>query len=174
MHEKTYKKLHTFQTPRTWASGIQIHPKMTQLLEYQHILASVLDRISEHQRSVTIMMQSDEQKDGEEPKTRKIEVEANPSRVGEVKRAQATCNTGNIHKRKVDEVDIDFHNDPRKENISPHHDVPKQQILSQAGVRIKRICREKTGTEWQSVLDVLKYDEEMHGSRMVFCNLESQ
>lgn len=65
-------KLHTFQTPRTWASGIQLRPKMTQLLEYQQLLAGVLDRISEHQRSVAIMMQNDEQKDREKPKTRKV------------------------------------------------------------------------------------------------------
>ncbi|KAG1772865.1 hypothetical protein EV702DRAFT_1048474 [Suillus placidus] len=143
---------------------------MTQLLEYQDVLAAVLNRISKLQRSVAIMMQNDEQKDGEK-KTRK-KVEANPSRVGEVIRAQATRNTRN--KRKVDDIDIDFNNDPRKENISPHH-VPKQRALPpKAGVRIKCICREKTGTEWQSVLDVLKYDEEMHESRMIFCNSESE
>ncbi|KAG1763816.1 hypothetical protein EV702DRAFT_1051632 [Suillus placidus] len=130
-------KLHTSETPRTRAPGIR--SKMTQLLEYQDVLAAVLNRISELQRSVAIMMQNDEQKDGEK-KTRK---------------------------RKVDDVDIDFNNDPRKENISPHH-VPKQRALPpKAGVRIKRICREKTGTEWQSVLDVLKYNEEMHESRMI-------
>jgi hypothetical protein len=27
-------------------------------------------------------------------------------------------------------------------------------------LNVKRICREKTGTDWQTVLDVIKYGEE--------------
>ncbi|KAG2339315.1 hypothetical protein BDR05DRAFT_951235 [Suillus weaverae] len=47
----------------------------------------------------------------------------------------------------------------RKENISPHH-VPKE--LSPLCVpSTKRICCEKMGTEWQMVLDVIRYGEEV-------------
>jgi hypothetical protein len=57
-------KLHTSATPRTRASGIRSKMTQHELLEYQDVLAAVLDRISEHQRSVAIMMQNDAQKDG--------------------------------------------------------------------------------------------------------------
>ncbi|KAG2744766.1 hypothetical protein P692DRAFT_20877487 [Suillus brevipes Sb2] len=68
-------------------------------------------------------------------------------------RASATYRT---RKRKID--DDDEHN-ANKENIS----------LSRRTPAIKRICREKTGTEWQSVLDINKYIEEqlMHSKGTV-------
>jgi hypothetical protein len=31
---------------------------------------------------------------------------------------------------------------------------------------VKRICREKTGTEWQTVLNVIQYGEEREKSRL--------
>lgn len=70
-----------------------------------------------------------------------------------VVRAGVTC------KRKLDSVDIDN----LREHISPHR-VAKE--LSPLGVpTTKRICREKTGTEWQTFLDVMKYEEEVLRSR---------
>ncbi|KAG1896107.1 uncharacterized protein F5891DRAFT_1193342 [Suillus fuscotomentosus] len=126
---------------------------MAQLLKHQDVLAALLDRISENQRSAASLMQNDEQP--EKDSERKKEVD----RVDEVIRAQATCNT---HKRKLDDVNIDSNNDPNKENIAPCR-VPKQ--LSLPGAPIKRIRREKTGTEWQLVFDILKYDEEIYGKR---------
>jgi hypothetical protein len=72
-----------------------------------------------------------------------------------VVRAGVTC------KRKLDSVDID--SDNLKENISSNR-VAKE--LSPLGVpTTKRICREKTGTEWQTFLDVMKYGEEVLQSR---------
>ncbi|KAG2146229.1 hypothetical protein DEU56DRAFT_753730 [Suillus clintonianus] len=66
--------------------------------------------------------------------------------------AQAST-TRQTCKRKIDD-DVDAKHDADKENIS----------LSSTPA-IKRICREKTGTDWQSVLDINKYVEERLGYR---------
>ncbi|KAG2108791.1 hypothetical protein BD769DRAFT_1392694 [Suillus cothurnatus] len=107
---------------------------------------TLLDRISENQRSAT--MQNDEQKDSEKKK-------AEANRVGGVVQAQATHNTR--RKRKLNDVDVDFEHDSDKENHISSCRAPKQPFSP--GTPTKRICREKTGTEWQSVLDVSKYGE---------------
>ncbi|KAG1892859.1 uncharacterized protein F5891DRAFT_986375 [Suillus fuscotomentosus] len=66
--------------------------------------------------------------------------------------------------RKLDDVDIDddIDDDSDKENISPYH-APKQ--LSPPHASTKRICREQTGTEWQSVLDVIKHGKEIQSKQ---------
>lgn len=56
--------------------------------------------------------------------------------------------TRQTRKRKLNKVDSDDSSD--KENIS----------LPRPAPRAKRIRREKTGTEWQTVLDLVKFDEE--------------
>ncbi|KAG1897048.1 uncharacterized protein F5891DRAFT_1192472 [Suillus fuscotomentosus] len=110
--------------------------------------AALLDRVSENQRSAT--MQNDEQEDSEKKK-------AKANRAGGVVQAQATRNTR--RKRKRDDVDIDFEHDSNKENHISSYRAPKQPFPP--GAPTKRICREKTGTEWQSVLDITKYGEEL-------------
>lgn len=65
-------------------------------------------------------------------------------------RAQASHTaTRQSCKRKPDQIDSDDNSD--KENmLSPTRPAPA----------VKRIRREKTGTEWQTVLDVVKFGEE--------------
>lgn len=55
---------------------------------------------------------------------------------------------GQSLKRKSDHIDSDDNSD--KENLP----------TTRPAVAVKRICREKTGTEWQTVLDVVKFGEE--------------
>ncbi|KAG1817671.1 uncharacterized protein BJ212DRAFT_1299188 [Suillus subaureus] len=65
-------------------------------------------------------------------------------------------------KRKLDDDNINSDNSCNKENISPYH-VPG---LSPPGVpSTKHICRKKTGTEWQTVLDVITYGKEVLRSK---------
>jgi hypothetical protein len=70
-------------------------------------------------------------------------------------RAQASecIDTRETHKRKIACVGVDC--DAHKENESPGH----HGSLSTPAA-IKRICREKTGTDWQTVLDIVNYSEE--------------
>ncbi|KAG0695442.1 hypothetical protein DFH29DRAFT_880050 [Suillus ampliporus] len=108
----------------------------------------------EHLTRIIAAMQNDEKKDSERKK-------AEADRVGgKVIRAQVTHNTC---KRKLDNVDVHSDNSCNKENISPYDHVPEQ--LSPPGVpSTKCICCKKTGAEWQTVLDVIKYvinDEEL-------------
>jgi hypothetical protein len=49
----------------------------------------------------------------------------------------------------MDQLNSDGNNS-NKENMSLNRPAPAA----------KRICREKTGTEWQSVLDIVKFSEE--------------
>jgi hypothetical protein len=70
-------------------------------------------------------------------------------------RAQASecIDTRETHKRKIACVGVDC--DAHKEDESPGH----HGSLSTPAA-IKRICREKTGTDWQTVLDIVNYSEE--------------
>ncbi|KAG1750536.1 uncharacterized protein EDB91DRAFT_1078556 [Suillus paluster] len=85
------------------------------------------------------------------PKYRK-KPEVSP-RGCQVVQARASCTattTRQTCKRKIDSCN-DVNAD--KENITislSHHDTPV----------IKCICREKSGTDWQSVLDIIEYGEE--------------
>ncbi|KAG1870408.1 hypothetical protein C8R48DRAFT_670783 [Suillus tomentosus] len=78
-----------------------------------------------------------------------------------VVRAQDIHNT---RKRNLDDVDIDPNNECKKEDTSPNH-APKQLSPHHGVPCTKRICREKTGTEWQTVLDVIKHGEEVLRSK---------
>ncbi|KAG1726423.1 uncharacterized protein EDB91DRAFT_1086780 [Suillus paluster] len=139
----------------TSGTGDDVSPLSGQNLKFPTpVLAALLDRISKNQRSAA--MQNDERKDSDSERKK-----AKADRVGglEVIRTQATCNT---RKRKLDNVNIDSNNNSN-ENISPHC-VPKQ--LSPPGApTTKCICCEKTGTEWQSVLDVIKHGEEIRSKQ---------
>lgn len=64
--------------------------------------------------------------------------QASPSRT-------ATCQS---RKRKMDQANSDGDNS-NKENI----------LLTRPAPAAKRICREKTGTEWETVLDIVKFGE---------------
>ncbi|KAG1849649.1 hypothetical protein DFJ58DRAFT_607903, partial [Suillus subalutaceus] len=170
---KAWKDIHEAMKKQGYfrnTSYAGVRNKMTQLLKYQDdpdsvpsinstlsqsqktVLAALLDRISENQRSAA--MQNDEQKD-----TKRKATEAD--RVGgEVIRTQATRNA---RKQKLADVNIDSDNNSDKENISPYC-VPVQ--LSPPGApTTKRIRREKMGTEWQSVLDVIKHGEEIRSKQ---------
>jgi hypothetical protein len=64
-------------------------------------------------------------------------------------------------KRKLDIVDVE-NNNPGEERIS-----------TQSLPRIaKRIRREKTGTDWQSVLDIVRHGEEQQANRLKSLQLE--
>jgi hypothetical protein len=61
-------------------------------------------------------------------------------------------NTRQTRKRKVGSID----------NVTAN----KENVLFPNGApAIKRICREKTGTDWQTVLDVNAYNEEQRQRR---------
>lgn len=64
--------------------------------------------------------------------------------------------TRQSRKRKPNQVDSDGSNSD-KENISLSPPAP--------GPVAKRICREKTGTEWETVLDVVKFGEEQRSKQ---------
>ncbi|KIK36438.1 hypothetical protein CY34DRAFT_16383 [Suillus luteus UH-Slu-Lm8-n1] len=67
---------------------------------------------------------------------------------------QATRTTGahRARKRTISDVQVDSRDpDQEKESKNP-------------APAVKRICREKTGTDWQSVFDVIKYSEERQNS----------
>jgi hypothetical protein len=70
-------------------------------------------------------------------------------------RAQASecTDTRETRKRKIACVNADC--GARKENESPIH----HGSLSTPAT-VKRICQEKTGTDWQTVLDIVKYGTE--------------
>jgi hypothetical protein len=76
-----------------------------------------------------------------------IRAQASPSR------STATCRS---RKRKIDRVAFSGDNSD-KENMPLSHGCPAPAT--------KRICREKTGTEWQSVLDIVKFSEEQEGRK---------
>jgi hypothetical protein len=52
-------------------------------------------------------------------------------------------------KRKIG--DVDGNQDIDKEN---------RDVLLKPALVVKRVCREKTGTDWQTVLDIIKYSDE--------------
>ncbi|KAG1729885.1 hypothetical protein EDD22DRAFT_853051 [Suillus occidentalis] len=55
---------------------------------------------------------------------------------------------------------------PRKRKVGGIDNVNKENVLFPNGTpAIKRICREKTGTDWQTVLDVNAYSEEQRQRR---------
>jgi hypothetical protein len=55
----------------------------------------------------------------------------------------------------------------RKRKVGSIDNVNKENVLFPNGraPAIKRICREKTGTDWQTVLDVNAYNEEQRQRR---------
>ncbi|KAG1894798.1 uncharacterized protein F5891DRAFT_1194783 [Suillus fuscotomentosus] len=70
----------------------------------------------------------------------------------EVSCAKVACSTH--PKRKIDSID-------------PNHCTEKEKVLvrpspspDRTAPAAKRICREKTGTDWQTVLDIIKHGEE--------------
>ncbi|KAG1774797.1 hypothetical protein EV702DRAFT_1047345 [Suillus placidus] len=71
---------------------------------------------------------------------------------GEVVPVQASHTTGARQTRKRNISDVDSR-DSGQEN----------KYLNPAPV-VKRICREKTGTDWQTVFDIIKYSEEQRNS----------
>jgi hypothetical protein len=80
--------------------------------------------------------------------------QAEAGRVDEgVIRARALCTTSvrQTHKRKIEDVDTKLDTDQENFDISPNPAPVETQ---------KRICREKTGTDWQTVLDIVKYGEQ--------------
>jgi hypothetical protein len=52
-----------------------------------------------------------------------------------------------------------------KRKIEEHDSDTDQTSPDPAPVR-KRICREKTGTDWQTVLDIIEYGEERSRTQM--------
>ncbi|KAG1876133.1 hypothetical protein C8R48DRAFT_669328 [Suillus tomentosus] len=92
---------------------------------------------------------NDEQNMGSE-RIIKVEVAEAAPRAHRTSRIAATYYPGQTRscKRKPDQTD--FNDNFDKENISPTSPAPA----------VKRIRREKTGTEWQTVLDVVKFGEE--------------
>ncbi|KAG1899037.1 uncharacterized protein F5891DRAFT_981433 [Suillus fuscotomentosus] len=58
--------------------------------------------------------------------------------------------TRQSYKRKLDQIESDDNSDKENIVLSPTRSAPA----------VKRIRREKTGTEWQTVLDVVKFGEE--------------
>jgi hypothetical protein len=79
---------------------------------------------------------------------------------GEAIQAQNSCTispkTCQTRKRKIDNVidNDDGKLDSNDENVSPN---------TTSSIVVKRICREKTGTDWQTVLNLLEYDAEKRG-----------
>ncbi|KAG1864349.1 hypothetical protein F4604DRAFT_1683362 [Suillus subluteus] len=70
---------------------------------------------------------------------------------------EASCttvasSTHQIHKRKIDTVDPNHYADKENMRLSPS--------LDRTAPATKHICREKTGTDWQTVLDIVKYGKE--------------
>ncbi|KAG2126960.1 hypothetical protein DEU56DRAFT_915906 [Suillus clintonianus] len=64
---------------------------------------------------------------------------------------QASCTaTRQTCKRKIDSID----------GVDAEHGGKENIPLSDAPATVKRICREKTGTDWSSVLDIVEYGEE--------------
>lgn len=60
------------------------------------------------------------------------------------------------------------HDETRKRKIAcvGVSDIDKEnKSLNSSRHGVKRICREKTGTDWQSVLDITKYGEEQRMRR---------
>ncbi|KAG1770601.1 hypothetical protein EV702DRAFT_1049321 [Suillus placidus] len=125
------------------------HNKVTQAIpvfDPKATLATLLDRTPENQRVTA--MQTEEQKGREGKK-----VEVGRVRGGEaVMLAQPTRHSRDM-KRKLDIVDEN--NNPDEETISSH--LPRIA---------KRIRREKTGMDWQSVLDIVRHGEEQQANRM--------
>lgn len=64
--------------------------------------------------------------------------------------------TRETRKRKIActiSTDRDAHEDSENQPLNHHGSLDTP-------ITIKRICREKTGTDWQTVLDLVKYGEE--------------
>ncbi|KAG1761972.1 hypothetical protein EDD22DRAFT_847369 [Suillus occidentalis] len=123
------------------------HNKVTQTIpgfEPKATLATLSDRTPENQR-VTAMRQPGERK-GREGK--KVEVDRVRGGVV-VMLAQPTHHSRDL-KRKLDIVDA--------ENNNPD-DTHRLRIA-------KRICREKTGTDWQSVLNIVRHGEEQQANKV--------
>lgn len=71
--------------------------------------------------------------------------------------ASGCIDTRETRKRKIActiSTDRDAHEDSENQPLNHHGS------LSSTPIAIKRICREKTGTDWQTVLDLVKYNEE--------------
>jgi hypothetical protein len=49
---------------------------------------------------------------------------------------------------------------PRQRDADKENKALPPNLILAPVARIKRIRREKTGTDWQTVLDIVKYDEE--------------
>ncbi|KAG1857866.1 hypothetical protein C8R48DRAFT_674414 [Suillus tomentosus] len=98
------------------------------------------------------VMEPDERKESESMKT-----EPNQS-GGEVivqtSISRTWVNAHQTRKRKIG--DADGNEDTDKENCDV---TPKSALV------VKRICREKTGTDWQTVLDIIKYGDEQREKR---------
>ncbi|KAG2119240.1 hypothetical protein BD769DRAFT_1672085 [Suillus cothurnatus] len=90
----------------------------------------------------------DEQKESEsiKPEPDQLGSEAMVQARTSCTRATAARQT---HKRKIG--DVDGNQDIDKEN---------RDVLLKPALVVKRICWEKTGTDWQTVLDIIKYGDE--------------
>ncbi|KAG1730222.1 hypothetical protein EDD22DRAFT_853027 [Suillus occidentalis] len=86
------------------------------------------------------------------PRGRHVVLQA---RASEFRTSIVAAATHQTRKRKIDSCDGV---DADKENI-------KISLSHASAPTIKRICREKTGTEWQTVLDVVEYDKEQQRKR---------
>jgi hypothetical protein len=76
------------------------------------------------------------------------------TRVSPSRASSAWTNTcSKTCKRKIS--DVDSYCDTDKENYNENTDSAPAVMVT-----VKRICREKTGTDWQTVLDITKYGEE--------------
>lgn len=66
----------------------------------------------------------------------------------------------------------------RKRKVGGVDNINKENVLFPNGApAIKRICREKTGTDWQTVLDLNAYSEEQRQRRdkdMAISNVEEK
>ncbi|KAG2370327.1 hypothetical protein BDR07DRAFT_1476323 [Suillus spraguei] len=95
--------------------------------------------------------------------TGRMKAEADHHVGGEVVilRAQASpaaTSTPQSQKRKLEQVDS--HGDSNKEHV-----VSESLSCPAPAATWKRICREKTGTEWEMVLDVVKFGEELRSKQ---------
>jgi hypothetical protein len=63
------------------------------------------------------------------------------------------------YKRKIGDVQVNDNHDTAK-GLENHG------VYRNFAPVVKRICREKTGTEWQTVLNVIQYGEEREKSRL--------
>ncbi|KAG1883631.1 hypothetical protein F4604DRAFT_1677387 [Suillus subluteus] len=107
-------------------------------------------RVNENERlSAAITILSPAQKmEAESAKSCEVILGAQP----EASCATVASSTHQIHKRKIDTVDPNHYADKENMWLSPS--------LDRTAPATKCICWEKTGTNWQTVLDIVKYGEE--------------